>query len=114
MNTCYLSCRRESSGISSLSAMNKTIKSPFFSKRVQIRQFETKRRQKKQRREPAGKRRRIDLCLQSTHFARCFYQIKVFKQTSVFQPSIVAAEDGSRDLVTADVILPSSKVVVFS
>jgi len=26
------------------------------------------------------------------------------------QPSIVAAEDGSRDLVTADVILPSSKV----
>jgi len=26
------------------------------------------------------------------------------------QPSIVAAEDGSRDVVTADVILPSSKV----
>ena len=33
MNTCYLSCRRESSGISSLSAMNKTIKSPFLSKK---------------------------------------------------------------------------------
>lgn len=82
------------------------------------RQFEIKRRPRRPRRELAVRKRRIGLCLPSTPFGRCccFYESAFSSENlgsiimSIIQPSIVAAEDGSKDLVTADVILPSSKV----
>ena len=45
----------------------------ILSMMITLRQFETKRRQKRPRQEREVKKRRIDLCLQSTPFVRYLF-----------------------------------------
>ena len=73
------SSSRESSVISSSS--NNVNMAIFFnlilSMMITLRQFETKRRQKRPRQEREVKKRRIDLCLQSTPFVRYLFSLSM-------------------------------------
>jgi len=75
--------------------MNKTIKSPFFLKKSPNQAIRDQEEAEKAEARARGEEKE-DRPVSAINPLR--------------QPSIVAAEDGSRDLVTADVILPSSKV----